>query len=453
MTKLPYMTQKAQIFYHDIGDYLTRERKLEIIKEFGSIKNVPWQILTPNEHGDWISQRNSIFETFIPLAPEKKFDENSQTFFNINAIGVATNRDAWVYNFSKNELRKNMKGMINFYNNQLENSDLDANPAKISWTVNLKKDIQNKVVHKFNENPVINSLYRPFTKMNLFFDNNFIERPGIWKQLFPTKEHKNLIICLSCMGTTKELSTLISENILDLHFVGDTQCFPLYYYTKKENKNQAQGEFFEKEAEYTRQNGVSDFIFSQAKERYGNKITREDIFYYVYGILHSPSYRKTFANDLKKMLPRLPLVENAEDFMAFSKAGRKLAKLHLNYEDAEPYQNLTITGEENKDYKVNQMRFPQKGKKDTIIYNEKITISNIPLKAYEYIVNGKSAVEWIMERYAITTHKDSGIKNNPNDWAVEHNKPRYILDLLLSVIAVSVETVEIVEGLPVVEWG
>jgi len=447
------MTQKAQIFYHDIGDYLTRERKLEIIKEFGSIKNVPWQILTPNEHGDWISQRNSIFETFIPLAPEKKFDENSQTFFNINAIGVATNRDAWVYNFSKNELRKNMKGMINFYNNQLENSDLDANPAKISWTVNLKKDIQNKVVHKFNENPVINSLYRPFTKMNLFFDNNFIERPGIWKQLFPTKEHKNLIICLSCMGTTKELSTLISENILDLHFVGDTQCFPLYYYTKKENKNQAQGEFFEKEAEYTRQNGVSDFIFSQAKERYGNKITREDIFYYVYGILHSPSYRKTFANDLKKMLPRLPLVENAEDFMAFSKAGRKLAKLHLNYEDAEPYQNLTITGEENKDYKVNQMRFPQKGKKDTIIYNEKITISNIPLKAYEYIVNGKSAVEWIMERYAITTHKDSGIKNNPNDWAVEHNKPRYILDLLLSVIAVSVETVEIVEGLPAVEWG
>jgi predicted helicase len=273
-------------------------------------------------------------------------------------------------------------------------------------------------------------------------------------KFFPTPNHKNLVISLEGTGSNRDFGCLITNSIYDYGFAGiHSQSFPLYYYTKKENKNQAQGEFFEKEAEYTRQNGVSDFIFSQAKERYGNKITREDIFYYVYGILHSPSYRKTFANDLKKMLPRLPLVENSEDFMAFSKAGRKLAELHLNYEDAEQYQNLTITGEENKDYKVNQMRFPQKGKKDTIIYNDKITISNIPLKAYEYIVNGKSAVEWIMERYAITTHKDSGIRNNPNDWAVEHNKPRYILDLLLSVITVSVETVEIVEGLPQVEWG
>ncbi|GBU25147.1 helicase [Fibrobacteria bacterium R8-3-H12] len=444
------MTQKAQIFYHDIGDYLTREKKLEIIKEFGSIKNVPWQILTPNEHGDWISQRNSIFETFIPLAPEKKFDENSYAFFNINAIGVSTNRDAWVYNFSEKELKKNIKKTINAFNNEPDTND----PAKISWTVNLKKDAENNIKHKFNENSIIKSLYRPFTEQWLYYDKSLVERPGIWQQFFPTKEYKNLVICLEGTGSNKGFGCLITDKISDLGFAGiHTQCFPLYYYTKKENKNKAQGEIFEKEAEYTRQNGVSDFIFNQAKERYGSKVSREDIFYYAYGILHSPSYRKTFANDLKKMLPRLPLVENAEDFQAFSASGRKLAKLHLNYEDAEPCQGLTITGEENKDYKVEQMRFPKKDKKDTIIYNDKITISNIPPKAYEYIVNGKSAVEWVMERYAITTHKDSGIKNNPNDWAAEHNKPRYILDLLLSVIAVSLETVDIVEGLPQVEWG
>jgi predicted helicase len=438
---------KAQIFYYDIGDYLSREKKLEIVKEFGSIKNVPWQVLSPNEHGDWIAKRNSLFETLIPLAPERKLDANSNSFFNINAIGVATNRDAWVYNFSKDELRKNIKKTINAFNKEPDINDL----AKISWTVNLRKDAENNIKHKFNENSIIASLYRPFTKQFLYYDKSLVERPGIWQQLFPTKESKNLIICLSCAGSNKDLSVIITNILSDLHFVGDTQCFPLFYYTKMENRNRGQGEFFEKDAEYMRQNGVSNFILNQAKERYGSKISREDIFYYVYGILHSPGYRKTFANDLKKMLPRLPLAENEEDFWAFSKAGRKLAELHLNYEDQERLEELQIT--EGDCYKTYKMRFLKKDRKDIIVYNDKITISNIPPKVYEYIVNGKSAVEWIMERYAITTHKESGIKNNPNDWAAEHNNPRYILDLLLSAITVSVKTMEIVEGLPKVEWG
>jgi len=201
-------------------------------------------------------------------------------------------------------------------------------------------------------------------------------------------------------------------------------------------------------SEYTRKDAISDFILEKANKIYGKNLSKEDIFYYVYGFLHNKEYREAFANDLKKMLPRLPLVEEVKDFWAFSKAGRKLAELHLNYESIPACPEVKVTGDENKFYLVEKMRFPKKSQKDIIIYNGKITVSNIPAKAYEYVVNGKSAIEWIMERYQVTVHKESGIKNDPNDWSREHEKPRYILDLLLSIINVSVQTVDIVNGLP-----
>lgn len=222
------------------------------------------------------------------------------------------------------------------------------------------------------------------------------------------------------------------------------------------------------EEEYIRRDAISNFIYEQAKKQYGKNVTKEDIFYYVYGFLHSKEYRETFANDLKKMLPRLPLLEEVKDFWAFSKAGRQLADLHLNYETVAPYPgvvtvfsplNITDTmsqalkeEKEYLNYRVEKMRFPKKGQKDTIIYNSQIVIENIPAKAYEYVVNGKSAIEWIMERYQITTHKDSGITNNPNDWSKEVGNPRYILDLLLSIINVSMQTVDIVDNLPKVNF-
>jgi predicted helicase len=236
-----------------------------------------------------------------------------------------------------------------------------------------------------------------------------------------------------------------------LELIGKSQCFPLYYY---EERNKQTKSLFDDDgdSEYIRRDGVSDFIFERAKKQYGKNVAKEDVFYYVYGFLHSPEYRELFANDLKKMLPRLPLVEDVKDFWAFSKAGRKLADLHINYESVPAYKDAKVTGANSGFYTVEKMRFPKKEQKDTIIYNSKIVISEIPAKAYDYVVNGKSAIEWIMERYQLTTHKESGITNDPNDWAKEVGNPRYILDLLLSVINVSVQTVDIVEGLPKVKF-
>lgn len=230
------------------------------------------------------------------------------------------------------------------------------------------------------------------------------------------------------------------------------QYFPLYHFEERAKNSPS---LFDAtgDSEYIRRDGVSDFILERAKKVYGKNVGKEDIFYYVYGILHSPDYRTAFANDLKKMLPRIPLVEDVRDFWKFSKAGRQLAELHIEYENVPPYPDVKVTGEDSGYFKVQKMRFPKKGQKDTIIFNSKITVSNIPDKAYEYVVNGKSAIEWIMERYQVTVDKKSQIKNDPNDWAAEVGNPRYILDLLLSIINVSVQTVDIVNQLPKLDFS
>jgi predicted helicase len=257
---------------------------------------------------------------------------------------------------------------------------------------------------------------------------------------------------VSGVGSNKEFSTLITDAISSYDTVEKAQCLPLYYFEEEQKETQT---LFDEDDSvssdgYIRRDGVSDFILGQARGAYGNKVSKEDIFYYVYGVLHSPDYRTLFASDLKKMLPRIPLVDEAKDFWLFSKAGRKLAELHINYENVAPAEGVIVTGAESGNFRVEKMRYPSKGEKGTILFNSHITVQNIPEVAYEYVVNGKSAIEWIMERYQVTVNKDSGIRNDPNDWAPEN--PRYILDLLLSVIRVSVETVEIVKGLPRMEF-
>lgn len=468
-------TERAKIFYHDIGDYLSREDKLRIIKQMGDISNpaMMWKNIVPNEHGDWLNKRNEMFKLFIPIEPDKKFAKGQRSFFETYAIGVATNRDAWVYNSSQINLEKNMLSMIDFYNKQNEayieatildkslsvEKFIDTDDTQISWTVNLKKDVERNIKHNYTSD-IRNSSYRPFFKQRLYFDKPFIERIGLSPKLFPTPLHKNLVICVSGIGASKDFSTIITDCIPDLQLQFNGQCFPLYWYDNSEAEiidlfNQGSKNEMDR---YARRDGVTDWILDTARKQYGYKVTKEDIFYYVYGLLHSPEYRTAFAADLKKSLPRLPLVEKADDFWAFSKAGRDLANLHLNYETIEPYKkcNILYAPFTNKgdriNYHVEKMRFgkidSKTADKSIIHYNNAIIIEHIPAEAYEYVVNGKSAIEWIMERYAITTDKKSGITNDPNDWAREHNDEKYIFNLLLRIINVSVQTVEIVKGLP-----
>jgi predicted helicase len=460
-------TTAATIHYHDIGDYLSREEKLGIVQNFGSVENTEmnWQILQPNEHGDWLNLRDDAFGEFLAIGD--KDDKQSKTFFNPNySRGLATDRDAWCYNSNLNVLRKNIISFINFYNSQrvafIEQRKIapeiriedfvDFDSTKITWTRSLKNDFgKNKEIH-FKEKCLFPSLYRPFFKQHVYIAQELNNCVYLLPKLFPTPSTENRVICVSGVGASKDFSALMTDCVPDLQLQFNGQCFPLYYY---EERAKAAPSLFDAagESEYIRRDGVSDFILAQARARYGGRVSKEDIFYYVYGFLHSAEYRARFSADLKKMLPRLPLVESPKDFWAFSKAGRALADLHLGYDDfasapkAEDI-GVVVKGAESGHFRVEKMRFPSKDDKSRILYNSQITVENIPAEAYEYQVNGKSAIEWVMERYAVTTHKDSGIKNDPNDWAEEVGNPRYILDVLLSVIRLSVETVEIVRGLP-----
>jgi predicted helicase len=469
--------EKAKIFYHDIGDYLSRDEKLAIVKKFGTVTSdkFNWQELDPNEQGDWINKRSDIFGTLIPVEPTKKFDLKTKSIFNTYAIGISTNRDAWVYNFSKKKVKLNMKSMIAFYGEQVtayqeavqKNKKLevenfiDTNSTKISWTRALRRDLDRSVKHTFKPKELRQTTYRPYCKQNLYFDKSFIESPGLSSVFFPTDEHNNVVISVTGEGNLG-FSVLIADSMPDLCFTktgnGGGQTFPLYYYEARDNQNKT---LFDHDNydEYVKKDGVSDFILGEANKRYGKNVAKEDIFYYVYGFLHSPEYRDLFADDLRKMLPRLPLVDDVRDFWAFSKAGRKLADLHIKYESVAPHPTARVILPEiqfqmdaYEFYSVEKMRFPKKDQKDTILYNSRIRIESIPAKAYEYVVNGKSAIEWIMERYQVTVHKESGIKNDPNDWSREVEKPSYILDLLLSIINVSVQTVDVIAGLPKVKF-
>jgi predicted helicase len=455
--------KKTVIHYHDIGDYLNREDKLGIVQKYATVANavMKWRKLLPNEQGDWLNQRNDLYETFIEIGSKKKIKEQ---IFTINSNGVVSNRDAWVYNFSKESLVKSMKNTVTFYNQQLEaykdasknnpklklEEFIDTNPKNISWTRSLKQAFGSFKKRDFKHRAIVTGIYRPFMKQHFYFERDFNECVYQQPKIYPKQKIKNRVICMAGVGANKNFSILITNIVPCLDTIEKAQCFPLYYY--EETQQQTLSLFDTETSQYTRRDGVSDFILNRAKKQYGKIVTKEDIFYYVYGFLHSPEYRTAFANDLKKMLPRLPLVDNVKDFWNFSKAGRALAELHINYESVPAYPDVTVKGADSGYYTVKKMKFPKKGQKDTIIYNSKITIENIPAKAYEYVVNGKSAIEWIMDRYRVTVHKASGIKNDPNDWAEEVGNPRYILDLLLSIINVSVQTVDIVAGLPKVEF-
>ncbi len=457
---------KATIHYRDIGDYLSREQKLNIIYKAHSIATLHMDKLHPNEHGDWINKRNNNFANFIPIEPEKTFATISNSFFNAKSSGVKTNRDTWCINSNKSLLQNNIFRTIVFYNTQVdmitksEITQPNMDDVNFSWDRQNLKDVVSGKKYSYYEDSIRVSVYRPFFKQWFYLNRQLNNCVYQIPQLFPTDSHKNIYICLQGAGTSKDFSCLINDIFPDYSLIGASQCFPLYWY---EERKGMQGSLFDDGQEkYIRHDAITDFILKRAQEQYGNKVQKEDIFYYVYGFLHCPAYRETFANDLKKMLPRLPLVENAEDFWAFSRAGRELADLHLNYEQIPATKDVIVDWHNmlpgladndtpEKLYHVEQMRFAKKGKdkdKSAIEYNQFITLRNIPLRAYDYVVNGKSAIEWVMERYCIKVDKKSGILNDANQWGIEHGNPKYPLELLQSIITLSLKTLDIVESLP-----
>ena len=459
----------ANVRYHDIGEYLTREQKLEIVTGFASYKAVPWVALQPNEHHDWINQRSGNFNEFVP------FNDEAGAIFATRTPGVSTGRDPWVYNYSQGALIASVRKMVASYTNILNtlvsNGSLataktekdvaglvDKNPKLIKWTRGLRQSILRQRAAEFVPENLCLASYRPFSKSWVYLDTMWSEyRPT---KLYPTPAHENLVIQLPGPGEDRPFSALVTRLIPNIHLLHGGQCFSMYWYEKQGANGQVKGLFDAATVVdgYIRHDGITDVALANFRKHYGDaSITKEAIFFYCYGVLHSPEYREQYASDLKKVLPRVPY---APDFRAFEKAGRTLAALHLDYETVEPWP-VTEEAKPKGDlndlayYRVEKLRFASKGGREkdrsVIVFNSRITIKGIPEQAYDYMVNGKSAIEWVMDRYEAATDKESGIKDDPNEWCRESNDPAYILNLLKRVIRVSMDTVEIVGGLPSIQ--
>jgi predicted helicase len=482
LVKNPDAQLHGQIHFHDIGDYLSREAKLDKIVAYASVAGIDqWKKISPDEYGDWLKQRDDGFNHFIALG-DKKGD--APRLFDNFSLGVVTNRDAWAYGASQEKLAVKMKDMIGFYNAEVERFDdahhgldsrrrqervdgfIDTNPSRISWTRALKQDLGKGRIYGFEAACIVPASYRPFIKQWLYFNRRFNEMVYQMPRVFPSAAAKNLVICLAGAGAKHSFCCLVADTIPNLGMVdiGVTQCFPLYLYD--DAAQQSDDGLFTRQAvdSQRRRDAITDAGLAHFTAAYPSEtISKEDLFYYVYGILHSPDYRERYADNLSKELPRIPRVCTAADFWHFSKAGRALADLHLNYETGEKFP-LTIQAKgplTDADYRVEKMKFakkkdPETGKsindRSTVIYNSKITMTGIPETAWDYVVNGKAALDWVMERQAVRVDKASGIVNDANDWAIETmGNPKYPLELFQRVVTVSLETQKIVSALPALD--
>lgn len=418
------------LYYRDIGDYLSREEKLSIISEAKSVKNIEWKEIVPDKNNDWINQRDEKYDGFTPF-----LDKKDSVFLSKNP-GIKTHRDPWVYNFSREELESNVRRLIENFNSEVDRlsefknskerrNHINTNETFIKWSEGLKSKLDKLEKITFDEENIQVAMYRPFTKKWLYFDKSVIEMT----RNFDTKMDEDSLTLYVSGNSKQQFSCLAVDGIPNIHLLNTGQGFLL------------------------KDNSLSNALIwdnSNISKDFSEKIglTDEEVFYYAYAILHSKEYNEKYQNDLRKALPRLPILKNKKEFVEI---GRKLVTLHLNYEDVPAYDGLSFEMKENPSYKVKKMKHPKRGReeiKETVVFNGDITINDIPLKAFEYVINGKPAVDVIIEQYQISTDKGSGIVDDPNLYSDDE---RYIFDLLLRIINVSVQTVDLINSLPPLE--
>ncbi len=470
--------EQGNIYFYDIGDYLSQEEKLDIISKFGSIQGITerggWHTIVPDDNHDWLNQVDPNFGQFMAMGEKK--NRSALRMFKNYSQGVLTARDAWCYNASKNLVERNISSMIKFYNSERERYQqhpdqatldvdkfINADSSKISWTHNLKKDLAKNRVLEFSDGEVLVSTYRPYSKQWMYYSRRLNERVYQMPQIFPNAKAENRVICVTGIGATAGFSALMIDAIPNFHTMDTGQCFPLKLYEKQDAASGDDDLFVDKNnVQYRVQDGISDKALMHFQTTYPDEpISKEDLFYYLYGILHSEDYRTKYKNNLIKQLPRLPVVTDVADFRAFKTAGCALAEGHLGYDTTVDPWPVTVNDGEGLPndvepehlYRVEKMKFGGghgvKKDRTTIIYNSYITVTDIPLEAYDYVVNGKPAIQWVIERQCVKTDIVSRLVNDANRYATETMKnPAYPFELLLRVIRVSIETLKIAEDLP-----
>ena len=500
LVKDPTHSGPAEVFYAEAEDYATRQEKLDQIRSFQSIEGISsaeaFRSITPNQHGDWISTRDERFATFQEIGNKSlKGKEATPSVFRQFSRGLTTSRDAWCYNYSRQEVVCNMQRLISNYNDKVDqhftSTNVTTDATQINWTHQLLCDLDRAKKHQFKHSAMRRGLYRPFCFQHIYFAWEMNNRTYQLPQLFPNPTHPNLLFVVS-QGDIAKLGPLMTDVLPDLHLVGDSQAFALYSWEPLSPTSGSEPDLFadlatssESRADgaatassldfsrpigdqipvildgYRRVDNVTDTTLASYREHYGDAgITKEDIFFYVYALLHHPEYRKRYEDDLKKMLPHIP---RAAGFHTYASVGRELADLHVNYERVEPYPSvqeeasLHAPADPWERYRIGErkMRFPKLGRRDKDVtrleYNDYVTLTGIPAEAQGYSISGRSPLEWIIDRYHVKTDKASGIVNDPNDFLREQGRPDAVVDLIKRLVTVSMRTQELLATLPKLE--
>lgn len=456
------------IRYRDIGDYMTREEKLAKL-EASTLNDDDWVTIHPDDNGDWLNQSDESFSRFIAISDE------DVSVFSTHSRGVETTRDSWCYNFSRDEVAANMTSMIDVYNSEARRGVADDkhlldDERQIKWSRNIKRRAINGQELEFQEGGLRKSLYRPYCGQFLYFDAVMNSVPGQNPRFFPTASTSNVGFYQVGCGSAVPFSVIATDAIPDLHATGagsGGQFFPRWTYEPAPRRAENTMLFGDVPGEvidgYRRVDNITDAALASFREAFGPAVTKDDIFAYVYAVLHSTQYRSRFANDLKKSLPRIPMAASPEDFRSFVEAGNRLLDLHVNYEEVDPYPlreevSAPLGADEWETFRVMKMHWGkpspadrQAGMRDdrsVLVVNSHVVLRGIPEAAHRYQLGSRSALDWIVDRYRIRTDKKSGIVNDPNDWCREVDNPRYVVDLIEKVVRVSVETMTIVDSLP-----
>ncbi|MBN6191207.1 DEAD/DEAH box helicase [Aneurinibacillus sp. BA2021] len=446
LVKQPGSATSAGVSYYESADRLSKTEKIATL-EGSRLDSIPWRSIEPNTKGDWVNQRDPHYDTYPPIGEKGK----REAIFRVQSNGLKTNRDAWVYNSSRAEVQRNVDRMVEVYNASLNEPARERDATRISWSGGLESLAERGVKIELATSSLRHGLYRPFQKQHVMFNAQMNERRYRLNELFPSSDRGTVGFYQVGAGSAVPFSVVALDAIPDLHVTGagsGGQFFARYSYTQLD-ANQLL-------VDPERIDNITDWALGEYQHEYGVQVTKDDIFFYVYGLLHSPEYRERYAANLKKQLPRIPMVPGRERFEAFVDAGRKLSDLHIGYEKVEPYPltesiHIGAPVDEYERFIVRKMKYAGKAgawDKTRITYNAFIDIEGIPEDAQRYMLGSRSALDWIIERYQVKTDKPSGIVNDPNDWSREHEQPRYIIDLIGRITRVSLDTMKIVDTLP-----
>jgi predicted helicase len=444
---------RKALWYYRVPEYWRKTEKLDFLAEKKNLRNIVWLELLPDERNTWITDGlKSDFATYLPLASKEArsirlgtvAETSIKTIFKTYSLGSRTSRDDWAYDFDQNYLQQKMTRFIETYKGEVDrwrrrddnsvkiDDFVSYDDTKIKWSEGLKDNLRRGNDTKFDAKKIRQSLYRPFSRKWLYFDRIVNERVYQLPLFFsmPSSELENIVICVPGLGDRKGFGCLAANTIpsMDLAFE-KVQCFPFYTYSEDGSN---------------RRENITDWALKQFQAKYGEQVSKWDIFHYVYGMLHHPQYRELYRENLKRDLPHIPLVLHEEAFGACVSVGRQLMTMHVDYEVEEEYP---LREDYNRDVPYEQSLCVEKMKlspdKTTLLYSKGLTLEGIPPECFAYRLGNRSALEWVIDQYQVSTDKRSGIESDPN----RPDDAEYIVRLVKQVVTVSVKTVQLVQEL------